>query len=910
MWGFLTAFGFSIFKVQTYGMRRILLAFLCFLALPLSASHIVGGEFEVLHLNGYNYRINLLLYFDQLNGNPGARDPQITAAIFRKRDNVLMRTVFFNGYSIAQVNYTQPECSNGEIVTQKLTYTTTVVFPPEIYNDPEGYYIVWERCCRNYTITNIHSNDPMFGGIAAGQTFYLEFPPVVMNGEQFINSSPRLFPPLNDYACPRKPYWVDFAGTDDDGDSLVYSLVTPLSTHTVDALPPIAPAPYPTITWRNPFNLNNIVNGMPDLRISNDGFLTVTPTLQGLFVFAVKCEEFRDGVKIGELRRDFQMLVVDVCPQAEPPQILGKKLTDADFIFDNTMSVSFSNTVADEDRCIKVRVSDPDASKQDDNFQEKVRIRVIPLNFKGDVSGMLPQVTDALLVNGSVADFDICFPDCPLIPGPYQIGVIAYDDACSLPLSDTLKVTVNVQPPANALPQFITPNVTATLNEGDKVTWPIEVEDADDNPMTMALLVNGFSLADVGMEFKILENIPGRIKAQLEWDTRCDVYDFTKQTFFNIKVLVEDADYCNLPNPVFAEFNLRVILPGNQDPRITTDYTPMSERRVEGIEVKIHESLQFDVVGNDPDNDYLLLGAKGVGFNMADYSVSFNNVAGNGVISSPFKWDLFCDNVDLTKKDEFEFEFIVVDNANKCRLYKADTVNVVVKVLPPDNAQPLLTMANLNPDIQFIDGEISCYIGDQISLGLYGNDVNTIPNQDHLRLEMIKAEGTVPPRGFVYADADGIGSVETTFNWLPDCSIFENQVFENEYLFAFRLIDDRCFNQKGDTLEVKIKIKDYNHENLEFLPPNFISPNGDAVNDYFAMVRYDEDLKELVNILPVDNCTGSFVNIRIYNRWGRPMFESANRDFKWFAEGAASGVYYYTLQYTHKAYKGSITVRF
>jgi hypothetical protein len=430
--------------------------------------------------------------------------------------------------------------------------------------------------------------------------------------------------------------------------------------------------------------------------------------------------------------------------------------------------------------------------------------------------------------------------------------------------------------------------------------------------MTMALLVHGFSLAAVGMEFKILENVDGRIRAQLEWDTRCDVFDFTKQTFFNIKVLVEDADYCNLPNPVFSEFKLSVILPGNLDPIIDTSLTPdnVGERRIENIEVKIHESLTFNVIGSDLDNDYLLLGAKGVGFNMADYSVSFNNVDGKGVISSPFRWELFCDNVDLTKKDEFEFEFIVVDNANKCRFYKADTVNVVVNVLPPDNAEPLLTMANLNPDLQFIDGEISCYIGEQISLGLYGNDINNIPNQDHLRLEMIKAEGTVTPRGFVYADAEGIGSVETTFSWLPDCSIFENQVYENEYLFAFRLLDDRCFNQKGDTLEVKLKIKDYDHENLDFLPPNFISPNGDNLNDYFAMVRYDEVLKELVSILPVDNCIGTFVDIRIYNRWGRAVYETTNRDFKWYAENLASGVYYYTLQYSHKQYKGSITVHY
>jgi hypothetical protein len=45
----------------------------------------------------------------------------------------------------------------------------------------------------------------------------------------------------------------------------------------------------------------------------------------------VRIDEYRSGEKIGESRRDFQMLVVDACPQAEPPQILGKKITESDF---------------------------------------------------------------------------------------------------------------------------------------------------------------------------------------------------------------------------------------------------------------------------------------------------------------------------------------------------------------------------------------------------------------------------------------------------------------------------------------------------------------------------------------------------------------------------------------------------
>ncbi|MFN7260091.1 MAG: gliding motility-associated C-terminal domain-containing protein, partial [Cyclobacteriaceae bacterium] len=228
-------------------MKKILLTFLLLIAFPVMASHIVGGEFELIHLTGNSYRLNLILYFDVLNGNPGAQDPFADVRIFRKRDNFIMANQIRLTFDREErVSYTQPACSKGEIVTKKLYYTTTITLPPEQYNDPQGYYVAWERCCRNYSITNIFSNAPPSSQFA-GQTFYLEFPPVVKDGVPFINNSPRLFPPLNDYGCINKPYYVDFAGTDDDKDSLVYSLVAPLNTFSGDALPPgnlPRPGPY------------------------------------------------------------------------------------------------------------------------------------------------------------------------------------------------------------------------------------------------------------------------------------------------------------------------------------------------------------------------------------------------------------------------------------------------------------------------------------------------------------------------------------------------------------------------------------------------------------------------------------------------------------------------------------------
>ncbi|MFN8691287.1 MAG: gliding motility-associated C-terminal domain-containing protein, partial [Cyclobacteriaceae bacterium] len=165
----------------------------------------------------------------------------MNARIFRKRDNAVMISLInLPLVRESAVSYTQPECSNGEIVTDKLGYSREIELSDDQFSDPAGYYVVWERCCRNYEIRNVVSSQPNAPNFQnfAGQTFYLEFPPVTRNGEPFVNSTPRLFPPLNDYACPFKPYYVNFGGFDDDGDSLAYSLVEPLNTFSAQAIPP------------------------------------------------------------------------------------------------------------------------------------------------------------------------------------------------------------------------------------------------------------------------------------------------------------------------------------------------------------------------------------------------------------------------------------------------------------------------------------------------------------------------------------------------------------------------------------------------------------------------------------------------------------------------------------------------
>lgn len=897
-------------------MKKLLLALFCLLTFPVAASHIVGGEFELIHLptGTFSYRINLILYFDENNGSQDAKDQKIQASIYRKRDNAFMRVVDFSGFDSQPVAYTQPACSTGGIRTSKLTYTTTLTLPSTQYGDAEGYYIIWERCCRNYAITNIISQDPNAGGQGAGQTFYLEFPPVVKNGQPFINSSPRLFPPLNDYACPNKPYYVDFAGVDDDGDLLVYSLVTPLSTHSAEPLPASAPAPYPLVQWLSPFNSTNILNGIPDLKISADGFLTATPPQlgQGLYVFAVKCEEFRSGVKIGEVRRDFQLKVLDMCGAAEPPQILGRKLTDPSFTYDGTMSITFASGMNDADRCVQVEVSDPDALRAQDGMRESVTIKAIPIGFKKDISGILPAVTSTTLLNGSTEIFSICFDECPYVDGPFQIGIVAYDDACSQPLTDTLKVMVNIQRPSNQKPYFTTADVTDTFKEDEEKTWQVSGVDADGDGVLLIdnIITDGFDPAAFGIGFVLEKRTDKEYEAKVTWNTHCNGFDFADKTSFDMKVVIKDTDKCRLHKYDTMTFNLNVTRPG-ADPIIDSDLTPDPQERDLTITKKMFETLSFNVKGTQSENHFLVVGGDGQDFTFSKYDMTFPSIDGNGTVSSLFQWPINCDKVDLKTKDVFDLQFILVDDRSKCKIYKADTLDVHVTVLPTNNVKPRLTVSNADMKVPFIDNALSVEIGQQISLDLNGTDFNNPPAA--LVIDLVDASGNVAPEGYEFISAGGNGHAQAQFIWQPDCAIFKDGVYTNNYVFLFSVANQRCFDVKGDTSIVSISIHDIEREETDFIPPNFVSPNDDTKNEFFAMMMKknegDED-GELVSILPKDNCASRFVDISIYNRWGKEVFSSDNRDFKWFPKGEAAGVYFYYLHFSDKVYKGSVSVRY
>ncbi len=637
----------------------ILLIFCSFV--PLSATHIVGGEFELVHIDGFTYRLNLILYFDQVNGSPGAEDPQVRPYIFRTTDNVFMDSVVLFNVGSSFVPYSQPNCAIGDLITRRILYTNTIVLSPERYGDPEGYYLAWERCCRNNFVSNINYQ----GGInTVGQTFFLQFPPVVRNGTPFVNSTPVLFPPLRDYGCVGKPFFTEFGGTDLDGDSLVYSLEDPLDSSTDQAFPTITSAPYFSIPWAPGIGVDNMVPGTPSLRVNRNGLITVTPSSRGLFVFALKVEEFRDGEKIGEVRRDFQMLVVDGCDFSTPPEVFATASGDDERLaVDDTLRFTF-----DEDKCLDLFVVDQDPD-------EVITFRAIPVNFEGELaeifefpSGITANFQDTLQVQ-------VCLPDCPPDEsGLMIVDLLAMDDACAVPLIDTTRLTVVIEPPPNNKPEIDPKMVTHVVSsEKELYELVINATDLDEDDLILDIIPLGFSLEDYGMSFSEVISNPGALSTVFTWDADCRKFDFDNRNIFNLLVVVDDEDECKFSSPDTLQLNLVFEIPPNEEPVLTIEDTENNS-----ITVDVNNPIDLSLLGFDADNDSIFLDLLNDDDHPIPDGVTFTPVQGQGNINTNFAWLPDCDDVMLNESGVFTFDFVIGDNS--CTNTALDTVTLEVLV--------------------------------------------------------------------------------------------------------------------------------------------------------------------------------------------------------------------------------------
>jgi gliding motility-associated-like protein len=287
------------------------------LMMQVQAKHIFGGDFTMTYQSNTQYQISLNLYIDEIGSMIEVYEKTISVYIFRKNDHRLMSTVSLQQIGLTPIVYDNAACAElRQLKTTEMRYTNIVTLNPDTYNHPEGYYIIWDRCCRNAANTNIINPG------ATGMVFKMEFPPLRVNGALFRNSSPDFTLPNGDYICINKPFKFDMSAQDSDRDELRYSMATPAAGYSSQTMPVgngASRANYPNVVWAAGIGTNNQIPGPKPLSIDpKTGVLSVTANQTGLYVFAILVEEYRNGVRIGSVQREFQLPVVD-CSKATPP---------------------------------------------------------------------------------------------------------------------------------------------------------------------------------------------------------------------------------------------------------------------------------------------------------------------------------------------------------------------------------------------------------------------------------------------------------------------------------------------------------------------------------------------------------------------------------------------------------------
>lgn len=318
---------------ESINMNRIgIFSFVAFLALFLlpslaEANHIIGGDITYTYVGEPSpgmkrWKFTMHIYRD-CYGNGANFDVPAEFAIYRgsETNNSLYSTFSINNYDFTKLIPDTPQCVTNipPVCVEEAVYTFETTLPV-LTN--QSYFIVYQRCCRNNTITNLQTPGDV------GATYTIELNPAAMAAN---NNSPEYtnFPPI--IICNNLALSFNHSAIDPDGDVLVYSFCPALSGggnitispdlfSCIGAKPtPPCPPPFDNVPYALPtYNFNSPVGGNPVVSINPvSGQITGTPLVLGQFVVAVCVQEYRNGQLLSTVQREFQFNVADCAPNID-----------------------------------------------------------------------------------------------------------------------------------------------------------------------------------------------------------------------------------------------------------------------------------------------------------------------------------------------------------------------------------------------------------------------------------------------------------------------------------------------------------------------------------------------------------------------------------------------------------------
>jgi hypothetical protein len=376
-----------------------------------NATHSMGLDLTYAPTaNANEYQVTLTFYRD-CNGVNAPSTPTVNWSAVCGTGSALLQQISKTEITPACPGIVGTACNGGNGVygIEEYVYQGLVTFPAGCTDVKLSFGL----CCRNGAITTLAN--PL------SEKLYVE---AIIGDASLNNQSPVFTNVPVPFGCVGQPVFYNHGATDADGDNLVYSL-----TQCYDALntPVVYGAGFSATT---PLATTNGV-----AIDSNTGAISFTPNVAQVGVLCVLVEEFRNGVKIGEIVRDIQFTAVPCSNNV--PTLSG---------IDNTTDYSTTATAGTQ-VCFDVFSNDVDVNQS--TF----------LTWNAGIAGATFTSAGSPFANGT-----FCWT-----PGANDVGVHTFtvnvsDDYCPIVGQNTYTFTINVEAPAPPPCDSIDVNIVSTAD--------------------------------------------------------------------------------------------------------------------------------------------------------------------------------------------------------------------------------------------------------------------------------------------------------------------------------------------------------------------------------------------------------------------------------------------------------------
>lgn len=406
--------------MKTYLPLFFCIAFIFLLLQKTQATHLMGADISYECIAPGQYKIRLQLYRDCKGVAIGTSQIlSYSSAQCGVNSTITLQVVSVTDITpVCQQNQSQTACAGGTLYgVEKHIYEGTLNLPPGCGSD---WILSWGTCCRNYAITNLAQpgNEDMYIRTCA-----------IDNTLSPCNNSPQF---LNDpvpFFCANQPVNYNHGVIDIDGDSIVFTSVSPqnASGNVVYSGGLSANNPF-IVTPGGPFTVNPV-----------NGDIQFTPSQTQIGVMAMRVSEYRNGVLIGCVVRDMQFTIINCSNNL--PTATGINGTN-----NYTLTVpACSNT------CFTINSNDADAGD------------IVTMTWNNGISGATFSATGSPHPTGT-----FCWTTTANDVGTHLFTVQVKDNHCPVIGSNTYSYQINVvpsnDPPVNAGPDVVLcPGQTATL---------------------------------------------------------------------------------------------------------------------------------------------------------------------------------------------------------------------------------------------------------------------------------------------------------------------------------------------------------------------------------------------------------------------------------------------------------------